>query len=415
MSKLLEVRDVSVSFFTYAGQVHAVRGISFDVNAGETLAVVGESGSGKSITALAIMGLIPEPGRLTGGHIYLDGQDITTFSEHQMQHIRGARVGMIFQDPMTSLNPTMTVGRQIAEGIQQHQGVGAKKAFDQAVEMLELVGIPQAAARARQYPYQFSGGQRQRVMIALALACRPALLIADEPTTALDVTIQAQILDLMKQLQERFGMAIILITHDLGVVARLADRVVVMYAGEIVESGSADALFYNPQHPYTRGLLRSVPNLTVNRQARLLSIPGAPPDLFRVPTGCPFAPRCPVALQVCERQTPPIYRVPETPDETESGTERSSGLQVAVRRAKSAGGAEVPWQPGEKLGDRGTVPVTTDHWSACWLLDERAAVVRQQIAQGGGSGGMRPGALGSPAADGVERQGRAMVAAGEGK
>ncbi|HEY8425017.1 MAG TPA: ABC transporter ATP-binding protein [Limnochordales bacterium] len=324
MQPLLEIVGLKVNFYTHAGVVHAVRGASFAVHPGETVALVGESGSGKSVTALSVMRLVPRPGRIDGGRILFDGRDLTALSDREMRRIRGAEIGMIFQDPMSSLNPTMTVGRQIAEVVQKHRGVSRKEAMERAAEMLALVGIPNPRTRLGQYPHEFSGGMRQRVMIAMALACEPKLLIADEPTTSLDVTIQAQILDLMASLQSRLGMAILLITHDLGIVARLADRVVVMYAGQVVEQASVDDLFHMTRHPYSRALLRAIPNPQAQGRRDLEAIPGSPPDLYQEPEGCAFAPRCAFAMEVCTRFAPP------------------------------------------------DVQVGADHLSRCWLLDPRA-------------------------------------------
>ncbi|AAM23884.1 MAG: ABC-type dipeptide/oligopeptide/nickel transport system ATPase component [Caldanaerobacter subterraneus] len=312
---LLEVKNLEYSFDTYAGEVKAVRGVSFEVYKGETLAIVGESGCGKSVTMHAIMKLNPEPpGRLKGGKIIFDGKDITNYTDKQMQAIRGPEIGMIFQDPMTSLNPTMTVGRQIAEVILKHEDVTKAEAMRRAKEMLDIVGIPNADKRIHQYPHEFSGGMRQRAMIAIALALKPKLLIADEPTTALDVTIQAQILDLMKDLQKQFGTSIIMITHNLGVVADIADRVVVMYAGKIVERGTVEEIFYHPQHPYTWGLLRSVPRLDAKKKEKLVPIIGTPPDLFAPPPGCPFAARCDYAMKICYEAPPEVTVESETHD-----------------------------------------------------------------------------------------------------
>jgi oligopeptide transport system ATP-binding protein len=303
---LLEVKDLKVSFDTYAGEVQAVRGVSFHLNKGEILAIVGESGCGKSVTAQTLMRLIPTPpGRIKGGSILFNGSlDISKLTDKQMEKIRGKEMGMIFQDPMTSLNPTMQVGSQITEGLIKHQGLNKAEAMKRAIEMLKLVGISNPESRVKQYPHEFSGGMRQRVMIALALACSPKLLIADEPTTALDVTIQAQIIELMKTLSEKTHASIILITHDLGIVADMAQRVVVMYAGKIVEQGTIDDIFYNPKHPYTWGLLRSVPRLDNNAEEELVPIPGSPPDLFAPPAGCAFAARCPYAMGICTEADP---------------------------------------------------------------------------------------------------------------
>jgi oligopeptide transport system ATP-binding protein len=311
-NNILEVKDLKVSFHTYAGEVHAVRGVTFNLKKGEALAIVGESGCGKSVTSQAIMRLIATPpGEIKkGSSIIFDGKtDIAKLTDKQMEDIRGSEMGMIFQDPMTSLNPTMKIGRQIAEGLIKHQGLSKQAARERAIEMLRLVGIPNPEGRVDNYPHQFSGGMRQRVMIAIALACNPKLLIADEPTTALDVTIQAQILDLMRDLQEKTGASIILITHDLGVVADIAQRVVVMYAGKVVEQGTVDDIFYNPQHPYTWGLMRSVPRLDHDDNKELIPIEGTPPDLIAPPKGCAFAARCPYAMEVCLEQDPDVSKV----------------------------------------------------------------------------------------------------------
>ncbi|PLS16188.1 peptide ABC transporter ATP-binding protein [Bacillus sp. M6-12] len=304
MEKVLQVKNLHVRFKTYGGEVQAVRGVTFDLHKGETLAIVGESGCGKSVTSQTIMRLIPSPpGRITDGSIIFKGRDLTSIKEPEMRKIRGADISMIFQDPMTALNPTLTVGEQIMEGIRQHENLSQAEAKQKALEMLELVGIPSPAARLKQYPHQFSGGMRQRIVIAMALVCEPEVLIADEPTTALDVTIQAQILELFKSIQQKTGVSIILITHDLGVVAQVADRIAVMYAGKIVETGNRREIFYNPQHPYTRGLLNSVPRLD-SEEAELEPIAGSPPDLFAPPAGCPFAARCEYAMEVCDRVYP---------------------------------------------------------------------------------------------------------------
>ena len=312
MSKLLEVKDLEVSFDTYAGEVKAVRGVSFDLDSGEAIAIVGESGCGKSVTAQSIMRLIPAPpSRVKNGSIIFNDKEILKLSEREMQAIRGSEIGMIFQDPMTSLNPTMTIGRQIVEGLMKHQSMSKEAANQEALKMLKLVNIPNAEKRMKQYPHEFSGGMRQRGMIAIALACNPKLLIADEPTTALDVTIQAQIIDLMKDLQKELNTAIILITHDLGVVADMAQRIVVMYAGKIVESGSLDDIFYNPRHPYTWGLLKSVPRLDAKQKEELLPIDGTPPDLFAPPPGCGFAARCEYCMNICKEKEPEFTEVRE--------------------------------------------------------------------------------------------------------
>lgn len=302
---LLTVENLQVEFDTYGGTVQAVRGVSFSVDQGQTLAIVGESGCGKSVTVQSIMGLIPTPpGRITAGSARLRGHEILGRSTVGGKEIRGAEIGMIFQDPMTSLNPTMTIGDQIAEPLQIHRGYSARDAFTEAIRLLELSKIPEAEQRARQYPFEFSGGMLQRAMIAMALSCKPSILIADEPTTALDVTIQAQILDLMQELQKETGMAIILITHDLGVVARMADEVAVMYAGKVVEYGSADDVFYRSAHPYTVGLKEAMPTNDPARQHELKPIDGSPPDLFAPPAGCGYCPRCPHAMQICSDRQP---------------------------------------------------------------------------------------------------------------
>lgn len=308
MNKILEVKDLHVSFDTYAGEVKAVRGVSFDMKEGEVLAIVGESGCGKSVTAQTIMKLNPmPPARIVSGEITLVGKDIVNASEKDMMKIRGKDVSMIFQDPMTCLNPTMQVGKQLTEAIRHHQNLTQEQAHKEAIRLLEIVKIPNAEQRAKQYPHEFSGGMRQRVMIAMALSCAPKLLIADEPTTALDVTIQAQIMDLLKEIKEQTNTAIILITHDLGVVASMADRVAVMYAGKIVEIGTAEDIFYRPSHPYTKALLKSLPTTDMDRSIRLVSIGGTPPDLLNPPVGCPFASRCPHAMKICQTEMPPHF------------------------------------------------------------------------------------------------------------
>src|SRR5699024_6111072 len=312
MNKILEVKDLSVSFDTFGGEVKAIRGVNFHLDEKETLAIVGESGSGKSVTAQSVMQLISmPPGRFVDGSITFNGEELIQKSDKQMEGIRGKDISMIFQDPMTSLNPTMTIGKQIAEGLIKHQNMSKKEAHNRGVELLKLVGIPNPEVRINQYPHQYSGGMRQRGMIAIALACNPKVLIADEPTTALDVTIQAQILDLMRSLQERTGTAIILITHDLGVVANAAHRVAVMYGGKIVETGTVDEIFYNPKHPYTWGLLGSMPKMD-NKGKALQAIPGSPPDLKDPPKGCPFAARCPYAMKVCKDHMPDYTELSDT-------------------------------------------------------------------------------------------------------
>ena len=305
--KLLSVRNLKTSFFTHVGEVKAVRGISFDVNEGEVLGIVGESGSGKSVTSLSIMGLLQYPGRVVDGEILLNGEDILTYSKNQMRRVRGKEIAMIFQDPMTSLNPVYTIGNQIMEMILEHEKLTKREASARAIEMLKLVGIPAAEKRIDSYPHEFSGGMRQRVMIALALSCNPKLLIADEPTTALDVTIQAQILSLIKSLNKQFGMTTMLITHDLGVVATVCDKVAVMYGGLIMEYGTADEIFYHPRHPYTMGLLGSIPHVDGGEKRRLIPIDGTPPDLINPPKGCPFSTRCKYCMNVCTREQPPYF------------------------------------------------------------------------------------------------------------
>lgn len=336
-SPILRVRDLRVEFSTYGGTVRAVRGVSFDVYPGETLAIVGESGCGKSVTALALLGLIPSPpGRIVDGTATFLGKDLLGMKDRELQKIRGRELSMIFQDPMTSLNPTMRIGNQIIEVLRQHQRMDRAKARAEALELMELVRIPQARARMGEYPHQFSGGMRQRIIIAIALACRPKILIADEPTTALDVTIQGQILELLGELQRTIDMAVILITHDLAVVASVADRVAVMYAGEIVETGSVDEIFSQPSHPYTQGLQGAVPNPELAREAELVPIPGSPPDLFDPPTGCAFEPRCPLAMEVCASYAPPPFALPRA-------------------------GETAPGEPVESA---------TERYSACWLHHE---------------------------------------------
>ncbi|GCD82881.1 ABC transporter ATP-binding protein [Parageobacillus thermoglucosidasius] len=308
MNHLLEVEHLKVTFPTYGGEVQAVRDVSFSIDQGEVVAIVGESGSGKTVTVQTIMGLIPTK-NIKAGNIRFNGKDIIHLSKKEMRKLKGSEIGMVFQDPMTSLNPTMKIGKQIAEGIRKHQKLSKAEAKQKAIELLRLVGIPNAEERYHQYPHEFSGGMRQRVVIAIALACNPKLLIADEPTTALDVTIQAQILDLMKDLQRKMGMSIILITHDLGVVAEMAQRVIVMYGGTVVETGSVFDIFENPKHPYTWGLLRSIPNLHDKEKKRLVPIDGSPPDLFSPPKGCPFAPRCPYAMEICVEKSPQEFDI----------------------------------------------------------------------------------------------------------
>lgn len=310
--KLLEIKDEKLSFFTPAGEVKALNGVSFSMNEGEVLGIVGESGSGKSVTAYSIMGLTAYPGKLIGGTIYFNGHQIEKMSEKEMRKIRGNEVSIIFQDPMTSLNPVYTIGNQITEVIRLHTGKSKKEAYDRAKELLELVGINEPTKRLKQYPHELSGGMRQRVMIAIALACEPKLLIADEPTTALDVTIQAQILELMQELRQKLGMSIIMITHDLGVVASMCERIAVMYAGHIVEYGTADEIFYEPKHEYTKGLINSIPKLSAQEIERLVPIAGQPVDLLNPPAGCPFAPRCANCMKICLREMPPKTELSDT-------------------------------------------------------------------------------------------------------
>ncbi|PLR81475.1 ABC transporter ATP-binding protein [Bacillus sp. V33-4] len=330
MDKILSVKQLKVSFRTYGGESNVLRGVSFHLNKGETLAIVGESGSGKSVTAKAIMKLLPKKTSFVNkGEVIFGNKNLLELGEREMQKIRGSEISMVFQDPMTSLNPTMTIGKQIMEGLRVHQPLSKKEAFIKAVELLEMVGIPNAVDRMKEYPHQFSGGMRQRVVVAIAIACSPKILIADEPTTALDVTIQAQILDLMKNLQQQLQTAIIIITHDLGVVANMAQRVAVMYAGEIIEIGTVDEIFYEPKHPYTWGLLESMPKLHEKQDEPLIPISGSPPDLSQLPEGCPFALRCPYAMKVCHKFVP---------------------------------------EP--------TI-VSKGHYASCWLLDQRAANVER--------------------------------------
>ena len=310
MAKLLEIDNLRTQFFTSAGTVQAVDGVSYGVEEGETVAVVGESGCGKSVSALSILRLIPwPPGRIVGGTIRFMGKNLLELSDAEIRSVRGRQIAMVFQEPMTSLNPVLTIGLQLTETLQHHLGVTGAKATARAVELLGMVGISDAERRLKQYPHHFSGGMRQRVMIALALSCEPKLIIADEPTTALDVTIQAQILELMKDLTKRLRVALIVITHNLGVVARYADRVNVMYAGKIVEEGSAAQVYHNPRHPYTIGLLSSVPRMDQHRGQRLVPIEGQPPDLTRLDNGCAYRPRCHWAVDRCANEIPPLEHV----------------------------------------------------------------------------------------------------------
>lgn len=334
---ILSVNDLEVEFDTYGGTVKAVRGVSFDIARAETLAIVGESGCGKSVTVQSLMGLIPmPPGKITGGSAHLNGKSILNLPASEANKFRGVEIGMIFQDPMSSLNPTMTIGDQIAETLMVHRGKSQSDALAEAVNLLEKTHIPEAAKRARQYPFEFSGGMLQRAMIAQSLACNPAILIADEPTTALDVTIQAQILELMSELQRTEAMSIILITHDLAVVARMADRVAVMYAGQIVESGSVDDIFYRSSHPYTLGLKAAMPSNTHDRDKSLTPILGSPPDLFNPPKGCGYCARCPHAMNVCAQNLP---------EETQLTEQHKTRCWLHHRLAPAI---EEIYQPGDK-------------------------------------------------------------------
>ncbi len=313
MARLLDVDNLVTRFYTEDGVVHAVNGISYTLDEGESMALVGESGCGKSVSVLSIMRLIPSPpGRIESGEITYNDRDLLNITDEEMRTIRGREIAMVFQDPMTSLNPVLTIGRQLTEGLKLHLGMNDSQSKQRAAEMLEMVGIPSAADRLSDYPHQFSGGMRQRVMIAMALSCNPSLLIADEPTTALDVTIQAQIVDLVKQLQSKLGMAIVWITHDLGVVAGMVEKVAVMYAGYIVEKAEVHELYKHRRHPYTMGLLDSLPKLDQKERTRLATIKGLPPDLLYEPTSCPFAPRCPYVIDQCKHENPPL--MPTGPD-----------------------------------------------------------------------------------------------------
>ena len=306
---LIDIEDLRVSFFTPGGEVQAVRGVSWFLNEGEALGIVGESGSGKSVSVYAIMRLLQHPGRVTGGSIRFNGTDILSLSEDDMRKIRGNDIAMIFQDPMTSLNPVYTVGNQICEPLKLHRNMKGKRARERAVELLGMVGIPKPARRLKQYPFEFSGGMRQRAMISMALACEPKLLIADEPTTALDVTIQAQILEIMKELKSSRSMSIVLITHDLGIVSDICDKIIIMYGGEIMEYGPIEALYSSPSHPYTKGLINSLPKIDEEVGAQLTPIEGSPVDLMHPPAGCPFAPRCDKCMKVCLTEKPPYFEM----------------------------------------------------------------------------------------------------------
>jgi len=312
MDKILEVNNVKTSFYTHLGEVQAVRGANFTMDKGDILGIVGESGSGKSVTALSIMRLVDYPGRIKEGQIIFDGKDITNMSHKEMNDIRGNDLSMIFQDPMTSLNPVYTIQNQMIEVIQRHQKISKSKAIEQAIHMLYIVGIPEPEKRIKSYPHEFSGGMRQRVMIAMALSCSPKLLIADEPTTALDVTIQAQILDLMKNIKKELDTSIILITHDLAVIAEICTNIIVMYGGMIMEKGSVDEIFYDSQNPYTIGLHKSVPKINADQNERLIPIEGSPPDLLAPPKGCPFSTRCPHVMKACLEKMPPMFKLSET-------------------------------------------------------------------------------------------------------
>ena len=309
---LLDIKNERLSFFTPAGEVKALNNVSFAMKQGEVLGIVGESGSGKSVTAYSLMGLTAYPGRLIGGELHFNGHEVEKMTEKEFRKMRGKEVSIIFQDPMTSLNPVYTIGNQIIEMIRLHTDKDKKQAYERARELLELVGINEPDRRLKQYPHELSGGMRQRVMIAIALACEPKLLIADEPTTALDVTIQAQILELMMELREKMGMSIITITHDLGVVARMCEKIAVMYAGRIVEYGTTDEIFYNPKHEYTKGLINSIPKLNQKEKERLVPIEGSPIDLLNPPAGCPFAPRCKSCMKICLREMPPRSDLSDT-------------------------------------------------------------------------------------------------------
>jgi oligopeptide transport system ATP-binding protein len=328
MTALLEVQDLTTRFHTMEGVVHAVNGISYTLDEGETLGIVGESGCGKSVSVLSVMGLIPDPpGKITAGQVLYQGRDVLQLDAAHMQHIRGREIAMVFQDPMTSLNPVLTIGHQIGEALTVHLGMDQVEARERAIELLNMVGIPQAADRYGDYPHQFSGGMRQRAMIAMALSCAPSVLIADEPTTALDVTIQAQIVDLVKELRDRLGMAVIWITHDLGVVAGLVERLIVMYAGFIVEQGHVDHVYANPRHPYTLALLKSVPRVDRTSREKLFTIEGLPPDLLGLPPGCPFAPRCAYTVERCLQENPRLGSV--GPDH-----EAACWVDVSTRRER---------------------------------------------------------------------------------
>ncbi len=316
MEKLLEVKNLHTSFFTHLGEVKAVRGTNFEVHKGEILGIVGESGSGKSVTALSVIGLIEHPGKIVKGEVIFEGKNLVGLSKSEMSTIRGSEISMIFQDPMTSLNPVFTIKNQMVEIIKRHQKVSTADALKIAINKLEMVGIPQAAKRINSYPHEFSGGMRQRAMIAMALSCNPKLLIADEPTTALDVTIQAQILDILRKLSKEIDTSIIIITHDLGVIAETCKNLIVMYGGLIMEKGTVDDIFHSPQHPYTNGLMQSIPKMHKKDNSRLVPIPGSPPDLMNPPKGCPFSPRCKHVMKICVEKLPPTYKIDEGHEST---------------------------------------------------------------------------------------------------
>lgn len=312
MSKILEVKNLRTTFFTHLGEVQAVRGISFDLDEGGILGIVGESGSGKSVTSLSIMGLVDDPGKIVEGEVLFQGTDLTKLDHNDMMRYRGNEISMIFQDPMTSINPAFTIGNQLREVIMAHSNLNKEEAHERALELLTMVGIPDPKSRIKNFPYQFSGGMRQRALIAMAIANNPKLLIADEPTTALDVTIQAQILELMRDLKDKINSSVILITHDLGVISEICDKVIVMYGGMIMEKADIKNLFAHPQHPYTRGLLLSIPTNVTGKKKRLVPIEGSPPDLMDPPTGCPFSPRCPHAMEICLKKAAPLFKISET-------------------------------------------------------------------------------------------------------
>ena len=364
---LLEVRDLRTYFYTAGGVVRAVDGVSYDVREGETIALVGESGCGKTVSALSVLRLVQAPaGRIIGGQIVFKGQDLLALDEEAMRKIRGREIAMIFQEPMTSLNPVLSIGRQLTEGLEIHLGMTPEQARQRAVELLVLVGIPDPERRLAQYPHQFSGGMRQRMMIAMALACNPSLILADEPTTALDVTIQAQILELMKDLSRRLGVAMVMITHNLGIVARYADRVNVMYAGKMIEQGSAREVYANPRHPYTLGLLRSVPRLDEPRRAKLNPIEGQPPDLANLPSGCAFAPRCRYAVERCLSEVPPLRPVPRDVARVPRPASRVPAKEGLPPDTMARSGSLIRGGPSSEEG----------HLSACWESEALGSEVR---------------------------------------